>query len=211
MANKLELTWFGKDEPISVEPRLLIENVELSNTAADPYTENMIIHGDNLLALKALESIGLTNYQFVLILWGILIIVSIVVELLTDELTIIWGTVGAIFALISAIFKAPIWLQLIIFIVCTIGFILLFRPIIKKHRKKEVIHTNADRLIGMVAIVSEEFKNGEVGKAIVNNQIWRAVSVSNETFYEGEKVQVEGLSGTKIVVSKINNERVVKL
>lgn len=56
MANKLELTWYGKDETIRVEPRLLIENTELSNTAADPDTQNMLIHGDNLLALKALES-----------------------------------------------------------------------------------------------------------------------------------------------------------
>ena len=56
MANKLELTWFGKDEPMHIEPRLLIENVELSNTTADPDTENILIHGDNLLALKALES-----------------------------------------------------------------------------------------------------------------------------------------------------------
>ncbi len=56
MANKLELTWYGKDEPIRVEPRLLIENTELSNTATDPDTQNMLIHGDNLLALKALES-----------------------------------------------------------------------------------------------------------------------------------------------------------
>ncbi len=56
MANKLELTWVGKDEPIRIEPRLLIERPELSNTAADPDTTNMLIHGDNLLALKALES-----------------------------------------------------------------------------------------------------------------------------------------------------------
>ncbi len=56
MTNKLELTWYGKDEPILVEPRLLIENAALSNTVADPDTENMLIHGDNLLALKALES-----------------------------------------------------------------------------------------------------------------------------------------------------------
>lgn len=55
MANKLELTWYGKDEPIKVEPRLLIENAEFSNTAHAPDTENMLIHGDNLLALKALE------------------------------------------------------------------------------------------------------------------------------------------------------------
>lgn len=56
MANKLELTWYGKDKPIVVEPRLLIEDVTRSNCAADPDTENMLIHGDNLLALKALES-----------------------------------------------------------------------------------------------------------------------------------------------------------
>ena len=55
MANKLELTWYGKDKPIVVEPRLLIENAALSNCASDPETENMLIHGDNLLALKALE------------------------------------------------------------------------------------------------------------------------------------------------------------
>lgn len=55
MANKLELTWYGKDKPIMVEPRLLIENAALSNCANDPNTENMLIHGDNLLALKALE------------------------------------------------------------------------------------------------------------------------------------------------------------
>lgn len=56
MANKLELTWVGKDEPVRIEPRLLIERPELSNTEQDPETQNMLIHGDNLLALKALES-----------------------------------------------------------------------------------------------------------------------------------------------------------
>lgn len=56
MSNKLELTWYGKEKEIHVEPRLLIERSELSNTEAAPDTENMLIHGDNLLALKALES-----------------------------------------------------------------------------------------------------------------------------------------------------------
>jgi adenine-specific DNA-methyltransferase len=50
---KLELTWIGKgDEPI-LEPRILLENPEYSY--GDTNTENMLIHGDNLLALKALE------------------------------------------------------------------------------------------------------------------------------------------------------------
>jgi adenine-specific DNA-methyltransferase len=55
MPSKLELTWYGKDKPIKVEPRILIENKELSNVGKDENTENMLIHGDNLLALKALE------------------------------------------------------------------------------------------------------------------------------------------------------------
>lgn len=51
--NKLELTWIGKGEEPKLEPRILIENPEYSY--GDPKSENMLIHGDNLLALKALE------------------------------------------------------------------------------------------------------------------------------------------------------------
>lgn len=50
---KLELTWIGKGEEPKLEPRILIENPEYSY--GDPTSENMLIHGDNLLALKALE------------------------------------------------------------------------------------------------------------------------------------------------------------
>ncbi len=64
---KLELTWVGKNEQEEIEPRILVENPELSHiyeTAAngqvkmindDGTFDNMLIHGDNLLALKALE------------------------------------------------------------------------------------------------------------------------------------------------------------
>jgi len=50
---KLELTWIGKYDEIKVEPRILLENK--SKGYGDQNTENMLIHGDNLLALKALE------------------------------------------------------------------------------------------------------------------------------------------------------------
>jgi len=50
---KLELTWIGKGDEPKLEPRILIENPEFSY--GDPNSENMLIHGDNLLALKALE------------------------------------------------------------------------------------------------------------------------------------------------------------
>ena len=55
---KLELTWIGKHNSeyniANIEPRILQENPDLSNCKNDANTENKIIHGDNLLALKAL-------------------------------------------------------------------------------------------------------------------------------------------------------------
>jgi len=57
---KLELTWIGKEERPRLEPRILLEDQELSCHAAHRVTENdsfdnRLIFGDNLLALKALE------------------------------------------------------------------------------------------------------------------------------------------------------------
>ena len=50
---KLELTWIGKGNEPKLEPRILIEDP--SKSFGDPNSENMLIHGDNLLALKSLE------------------------------------------------------------------------------------------------------------------------------------------------------------
>jgi len=58
---KLELTWIGKENQPKLEPRILLEDAEKSHHAAHRVTENDIfdnrlIFGDNLLALKALET-----------------------------------------------------------------------------------------------------------------------------------------------------------
>src|SRR5690349_204561 len=50
---KLELTWVGKEIRPRLEPRILQEDSTLS--CGDQTAENLLIHGDNLLALKALE------------------------------------------------------------------------------------------------------------------------------------------------------------
>jgi len=50
---KLELTWIGKDQQPHLEPRILIE--DRGKSFGDRNSQNMLIHGDNLLALKALE------------------------------------------------------------------------------------------------------------------------------------------------------------
>ncbi len=58
---KLELTWVGKENHPRLEPRILIEDAEKSYDAAVRVSDadifdNVLIHGDNLLALKALEA-----------------------------------------------------------------------------------------------------------------------------------------------------------
>ena len=50
---KLELTWVGKYDEKIVEPRILVE--DKSKSYGDPSSENMLIHGDNLIALQALQ------------------------------------------------------------------------------------------------------------------------------------------------------------
>ncbi len=59
---RLELTWIGKDRQPKLEPRILIEDPQKSYGAHPPFEggtqggcPNMLIYGDNLLALKALE------------------------------------------------------------------------------------------------------------------------------------------------------------
>ena len=65
---KLELTWIGKDKRPRLEPRILLEDKKLSYQAQSTqisleqdsdkfkvFNDNLLIHGDNLLALKALE------------------------------------------------------------------------------------------------------------------------------------------------------------
>ncbi|MGN5117931.1 site-specific DNA-methyltransferase [Aeromonas sp. 55A] len=63
---RLELTWIGKDKRPRLEPRILLEDKNLSyqapstatNSETDvnrAFNDNLLIHGDNLLALKALE------------------------------------------------------------------------------------------------------------------------------------------------------------
>jgi adenine-specific DNA-methyltransferase len=58
---KLELTWIDKDKRPRLEPRILVEEPDRSYHAMHRVSDrdifdNLLIHGDNLLALKALEA-----------------------------------------------------------------------------------------------------------------------------------------------------------
>jgi adenine-specific DNA-methyltransferase len=69
---KLELTWIGKGEVTKLEPRILIEDAQLSYHASKRHTDtdlfdNKLIFGDNLLALKALEQDLAEQVKFIYI------------------------------------------------------------------------------------------------------------------------------------------------
>lgn len=51
---RLELTWTGKNEDRELEPRIFVEDTLKSY--GDPKSKNMLIHGDNLIALRSLET-----------------------------------------------------------------------------------------------------------------------------------------------------------
>ena len=56
---RLELNWIGKNERPRLEPRILVEQADKSYYAATKKSsdifDNILIHGDNLLALRAID------------------------------------------------------------------------------------------------------------------------------------------------------------
>ena len=64
-------------------------------------------------------------------IWISLIVIFLVIEGLTAGLVTIWFAVGALAALIAAMFHAPLWLQLVWFFVISIAAFAVTRPLVK--------------------------------------------------------------------------------
>lgn len=145
-----------------------------------------------------------------IILWGILIITAIVVEVSTVTLTSIWFAIAAAIALLLAIFEiGPLW-QVLTFIIVSSILLLATRPLAKRMNSKDVIHTNADKVIDMIGIVTKEIPIGEIGEVKVNLELWRAISYENTPILIGEKVKINSLDGNKVLVSRINKDNETK-
>lgn len=145
-----------------------------------------------------------------IVLWGILVVTAIIVEVSTVTLTSIWFAIAAAIALLLAIFEIqPIW-QILSFIIISAVLLLATRPIAKKLNEKDVIRTNADKVISMIGVVTKAIPAGEIGEVKVNMETWRAISLDNSTIEIGEQVIVNSLNGNKILVSRINKENETK-
>ena len=137
-----------------------------------------------------------------LIIWLILLIVFIGVEAVTLGLTSIWFAGGALAALLAAALNAPIWLQVVLFLVTALLLLIFTRPIAVKYFNKDREKTNVDSIVGKQAIVTAEIDNLMAqGKVVVAGQEWSARSIEEGiTIAEGTVVVIEAVSGVKLLV-----------
>lgn len=137
--------------------------------------------------------------------WLIISAVLIVTEIMTLGLTTIWFAAGAFVAAVSAYIGITIIGQLLLFIVVSVILLALTRPLAIKYLNDKTVRTNADSLIGEIAIVTEDIDNiAGKGAAKIQGEEWTARSTEDETMIEkGEKVKILKISGVKLIVSKI--------
>lgn len=137
-----------------------------------------------------------------ILIWFGLILLAAIIEASTMDLTSIWFSVGAFFALIVAIIVPEmIVLQAIVFILASVLLLLALRPFLKEYFKKNEIKTNADKLVGKIAVCTKAIIDGERGEVKIDGKIW--TSISNEDIQLQEKVEVLAIDGVKLVVKKI--------
>ncbi len=137
--------------------------------------------------------------------WLVAAVVLGIVEAFTAGLVTIWLVFGALAAWLAAILGLPFLAQLIIFIIVSYVLLITTRPILKKWLSREVVKTNADRLIGQIGYVTEKINRLEgVGQVKVAGQIWSAVPAAGNEIEPGTKVRIDEIVGVKLVVTQID-------
>ena len=138
------------------------------------------------------------------IVWLIILIVCIGVELATMGLTTIWFAGGSIPAVVVAALGAPLWLQILLFLIVSLLLLFFTRPVAVKYFNKDRVKTNAESLIGRTAIVISEIDNLEgIGQVTVSGQEWSARSVVDGiTIPTGAVVIVRAINGVKLIVEE---------
>lgn len=135
-------------------------------------------------------------------IWAVVIAAAVVIEMLTTQLVCIWFAGGALVGLIAYFFGAELWLQVILAAVVTLALLIATRPFVRRFLEKKETPTNADRVVGQTAIVTEDIDNvPEKGRVTVLGNDWRARSASGELIKAGSRVRVERIEGVKLIVS----------
>ena len=170
--------------------------------------KNKWMAGGVLLGVGALSGlIGLClkggSTDMTTIIWIAAIVIFGVAEAATAGLTSIWFVLGSVAALIAAVCNGPIWLQIALFFVVSIATLAATRPLVTKLMKKDIKPTNADRVLGGSARVTERIDNDvPTGAVYIDGKTWSARSSTGEIIEPDAMVRVVRMEGVKLYVEK---------
>ena len=135
------------------------------------------------------------------IFWLAAFIVFAIGEAVTVGLVSVWFAVGALAALFATALGAGLWLQIAVFLGVSALALALFKPLSSKFLRPKLSATNADRVIGSAALVTETIDNTQAqGQVKVNGQIWSARSAQDIVIPVGADVRVLRIEGVKVIV-----------
>ena len=184
----------------------------LSDFAANLSFSNKLMIG-GLLAAVALLVLLVSHHlkggtdRVMTIVWTGAIILFGIIEAATAGLVSIWFVAGALVALVAAFVGAPLWLQIVLFLLVSAAALALTRPMLKKITNANAIPTNADRVLGEVAKVTEAIDNeNSTGAVYVDGKTWTARSLDNSVIPAGSRVQIESMQGVKLLVKPVENK-----
>ena len=135
------------------------------------------------------------------IFWAVAVVAFVILELATVGLASIWFALGALCALIAALLGAPLWLQIVWFVIVSVATLLLTRPLAKKFINSKTMATNADRVIGGRAVVKERIDDlAGTGAVLADGKMWSARTADGSTVDPGAIVTVREIQGVKLIV-----------
>lgn len=139
------------------------------------------------------------------VVWLVAMIVLLVIEGVVPGLISIWFALGALAALVSALLHAPLWLQIVWFLVVSIAALALTRPLAKKYINAKTQPTNADMLIGKECVVRESIDNVlGAGAVSVDGKVWTARTENDDIkVREGSRAVVVRIEGVKLIVKPL--------
>ena len=139
------------------------------------------------------------------VVWLVAMIVLLVIEGVVPGLISIWFALGALAALVSALLHAPLWLQIVWFLVVSIAALALTRPLAKKYINAKTQPTNADMLIGKECVVRESIDNVlGAGAVSVDGKVWTARTENDDIKVpEGSRAVVVRIEGVKLIVKPV--------
>ena len=134
--------------------------------------------------------------------WLALFILLLIIEIATMGLTTIWFAGGALAAFIAGLLGCGLAVQIGLFLVISVLLFVFTRPIAVQYFNQDRQKTNADRLTGQEALVTEAIDTLQAqGTVVVNGQEWSAKT--NETdgkIAKGSVVVIDEIQGVKLVV-----------